>query len=94
MYCDDLNSKKRKSCIELLNIVLECLIKWYAPVLSFTTEEINELVQKKKKTSIHEENFPEIPSNWKNEDLLKKWEKLLNIRQQVNVAIEEKDQAK
>ena len=94
LYCDDLNSKKRKSCIELLNIVLECLIKWYAPVLSFTTEEINELVQKNKKTSIHEENFPEIPGNWKNEDLFQKWEKLLNIRQQVNVAIEEKRSSK
>ena len=66
------------------------MIKWYAPVLSFTTEEINELSQKNKKTSIHEENFPTIPDNWKNEVLFKKWEKLLHIRQQVNIAIEEK----
>ena len=50
--------------------------------------------KKKKKTSIHEENFPEIPGNWKNEDLFQKWEKLLNIRQQVNVAIEEKRSSK
>jgi len=90
LYCDDLNSKKRISCVTLLNIVLECLTKWYAPVLSFTTEEVSELVQKDKKTSIHEENFPEIPSNWKNESLSKKWERLIHIRQQVNIAIEEK----
>ena len=90
LYCDDLSSKKRKSCVDLLNVILECLIKWYAPVLSFTTEEITELAQKGKKTSIHEENFPEIPNNWKNEALSKKWEKLLHVRQQVNVAIEEK----
>ena len=90
LYCDDLNSKKRKDCIDLLNIVLECLCKWYAPVLSFTTEEISQLSQKNKKTSIHEENFPEIPKSWKNQDLYKKWEKLLNVRQQVNIAIEEK----
>ena len=69
---------------------MECLIKWYAPVLSFTTEEITELAQKGKKTSIHEENFPKIPKNWKNEILFKKWEKLLVVRQQVNIAIEEK----
>ena len=74
----------------MLNIVLECLVKWYAPVLSFTTEEISELVQKDKKTSIHEENFPEIPDNWKDESLFKKWEKLLVVRQQVNIGIEEK----
>ena len=90
LYCDDLSSKKRKSCVDLLNIILECLIKWYAPVLSFTTEEITELAQKGKKTSIHEENFPKIPKNWKNEILFKKWEKLLVVRQQVNIAIEEK----
>jgi len=94
LYCDDLNSKKRKSCVTLLNIVLECLIKWYAPVLSFTTEEIRELAQKNKKTSIHEENFPEIPDSWKNDDLSKKWEKLLKVRQQVNIAIEEKRSSK
>ena len=90
LYCDETNSKKRKSCVDLLNIILECLIKWYAPVLSFTTEEITELAQKGKKTSIHEENFPKIPKNWKNEILFKKWEKLLVVRQQVNIAIEEK----
>ena len=74
----------------MLNIILECLLKWYAPVLSFTTEEITELAKKNKKASIHEEIFPEVPGNWKNDTLYKKWEKLLHIRQQVNIAIEEK----
>ena len=59
-------------------------------MLSFTTEEITELVQKGKKASIHEESFPEIPQNWKNESLFQKWEKLLVVRQEVNIAIEEK----
>ncbi len=90
LYCDDLSSKKRKSCVDLLTIILECLLKWYAPVLSFTTEEITDLVKKGNKTSIHEENFPVIPENWKNESLSKKWDKLIHVRQQVNVAIEEK----
>ncbi len=90
LYCDDINSQTRKSCVDLLNIILECLTRWYAPVLSFTTEEIIELIQKGKKTSIHEENFPQIPSNWKNETLFNKWEILLAVRQKVNVAIEEK----
>ena len=90
LYCDDLNSEKRKSCVTILNVILECLLKWFAPVLSFTVEEINELIKKDKKESIHEENFPAIPNDWKNVSLFEKWEKLLNIRQQVNIAIEEK----
>ena len=94
LYCDETSSQKRKSCVALLNIILECLLKWYAPVLSFTTEEITELAKKNKKASIHEEIFPEVPDNWKNDTLYKKWKKLLSIRQQVNIAIEEKRSSK
>ena len=90
LYCDEVSSQKRKSCVTLLNVILECLLKWYAPVLSFTTEEITDLSNKNKKISIHEETFPELPKNWQNETLYKKWEKLLSFRQQVNIAIEEK----
>jgi len=58
-------------------------------VLSFTTEEITDLSNKNKKISIHEETFSDLPENWQNETLYKKWEKLLSFRQQVNIAIEE-----
>ena len=90
LYCDETNSKKRKSCISILNIVLECLLKWYAPVLSFTAEEISELSNFSNRKSIHEENFPNLPTLWKNEKLYEKWERLLFIRQNVNISIEEK----
>ena len=45
LYCDNLESKKRISTIKFLNIVLEILLKWFAPVLSFTTEEIYSLLK-------------------------------------------------
>ena len=94
LYCDETKSIKRMACIKLLHLILDVLLKWYAPVLSFTTEEITELAKKNKKASIHEEIFPEVPGNWKNDTLYKKWEKLLSIRQQVNIAIEEKRSSK
>ena len=90
LYCEDLKSEKRKSCVELLNIILECLLRWYAPVLSFTTEEIYQLILQDKNISIHEESFQKIPSIWKNDKLSEKWNKLINIRQKVNASIEEK----
>ena len=40
LYCDSKDSKKRKSTIILLNVILNSLLKWFAPILSFTTEEI------------------------------------------------------
>ena len=89
LYCDDLNSKKRKDCVRILNIILECLLKWFAPIFVFTTEEIFSLVNKNE-ISIHETLFPVIPKDWANDVLKKKWENLYRIKQEVNIAIEEK----
>jgi len=89
LYCDDLSSKKRKDCIIVLNIILECLLKWLAPVFVFTAEEIFNLVNKNEK-SIHETEFPKIPSPWADKELEKKWRELYQIKQEVNVGIEEK----
>ena len=93
LYCDPKNYEKRKSCIIVLNIVLESLLKWFAPVLSFTTEEIFTLINKNKK-SIHLENFIEIPNNYFNEKLNTKWLELKKIREVCNVSIEEKRASK
>ena len=89
LYCDSLNSNKRKNCVIVLNIILESLLKWFAPILTFTTEEIYSLVSKNK-DSIHEQLFVNIPTRWKNEELNNKWIKLFKIKQEANIAIEEK----
>ena len=89
LYCDDLNSKKRKDCILVLNIILECLLKWLAPIFVFTTEEIFNLLNKNEE-SIHATSYPIIPQKWKNDTLNEKWKDLFQIKQEVNIAIEEK----
>ena len=89
LYCDSKKSEKRKNCITVLNIILESLIKWFAPILSFTTEEIYTLVDKNKK-SVHLEKFIEIPKNYLNETLNNKWINLKKIRDVCNISIEEK----
>ena len=94
LYCDSLESKKRLSTIKFLNIILEILLKWFAPVLSFTTEEIYSLLNIKEKGSIHLEKFPAIPSNWNNPDLNNKWTELIKIRDKCNSSIELKRASK
>ena len=89
LYCDPKNSKKRNNCTLVLKIILETLIKWFAPILSFTTEEIFSLICKDKK-SIHLERFMNLPKNFSNEKLNKKWTELKKIRDVCNVSIEEK----
>ena len=89
LYCDSVNSKKRINCVIVLNIIFESLLKWFAPILVFTTEEIYSLVNHNDE-SIHENTFVKIPKNWKNINLEEKWSKLFKIKQVANIAIEEK----
>ena len=93
LYCDDLNSKKRKNCVVVLNIILESLLKWFAPILVFTTDEIFSLINKDEK-NIHEYSFVNIPKNWENKKLNDKWDQLFKIKQEANIAIEAKRTSK
>ena len=93
LYCDPKDSQKRKSTLLLLNIILNSLLKWFAPILSFTTEEIYQLVSKQKK-SIHLEKFLNFPKKFENLELNEKWIKLLKIRDICNLSIEEKRASK
>ncbi|PDH18874.1 MAG: isoleucine--tRNA ligase [Pelagibacterales bacterium MED-G44] len=93
LYCDPKDSDKRKSTLLLLNIILNSLLKWFAPILSFTTEEIYQLVSKSKK-SIHLEKFINFPKKFQNNQLSEKWSKLIQIRDFCNLSIEEKRASK
>ncbi len=88
LYCDKEFSAKRKACIDLLGLALDMLLKWFAPILSFTTEEIFQILNKEGNSSIHLQDFPKIPKKWENGELSKKWEKLKIIRKVVNAAME------
>ena len=88
LYCDEIKSSKRQICLNLLSSVLDMLLKWFAPILSFTTEEIYQIINKEKNTSVHLLTFPKIPLQWENKKLFEKWTKLKIIRKVVNAAIE------
>ncbi len=91
LYCDAKDSSRRTNCILVLNVILDCLLKWFAPILSFTTEEIFRLINKnQKEASIHLKRFNEIPKNWYNKNLEDKWRKIINIRNFANSSIETK----
>ena len=55
----------------------------------FTTDEIFSLINKDEK-NIHEYLFVNIPKNWESRKLSEKWEQLFKIKQEANIAIEEK----
>jgi isoleucyl-tRNA synthetase len=93
LYCDSKDSKKRQSTIILLNVILKSLLRWFAPILSFTTEEIYRLIMDENK-SIHLTKFLDFPKSFKNENLNQKWLELIKIRNVCNISIEEKRASK
>ena len=88
LYCDPVDSDKRKTTVMILNIILNALLKWFAPILSFTTEEIFTSILKK--NSIHLERFVEYPSSFENQELNSKWLELIDLRDKCNLSIEQK----
>ena len=62
--------------------------------MTFTSEEIFQIINQGKNSSIHLETLPKVPPKWENENLFKKWSKLRIIRNVANAAIEIKRSSK
>ena len=68
---------------------MDSLLKWFAPILSFTTEEIFKLVNKNDVVkSIHLKKLNIFPKAWNNLELEQNWKKIIDIRNEVNSSIE------
>ncbi len=88
IYCDSKNSHKRKSARSLLNIVFNYLVRWFAPSLSFTSEEAWKSIGNKK--SIHLEDFIHAKDSYCNDSINRKWSEIKKIRRVATGAIEKK----
>ena len=64
------------------------LTAWLAPMLAFTMEEawLNRFPDDK--GSVHLRQFPEIPPEWRDEELAEKWRKVRAVRRVVTGALE------
>ncbi|MBD0415708.1 isoleucine--tRNA ligase [Oryzicola mucosus] len=87
LYCDAPSSTKRKASMQVVRHLFDCVVKWLAPMLPFTTEEAW-LDRNPGAESVHLEQFPEIPADWKNEALAAKWQKVRQVRRVVTGALE------
>ncbi|MFN5027006.1 MAG: isoleucine--tRNA ligase, partial [Candidatus Fonsibacter sp.] len=60
LYCDSENSLRRNKCLEVLNVLTNFLLKWFSPILAFTSEEAYQVIKNKNYKSIHLQDFPII----------------------------------
>ena len=94
LYCDPIGSPTRDASIYTIDQVYKRLVKWLAPILPFTMEEVWLSRFQDEEKSIHLEDFPDTPTSWLDDDLESKWEVIRNVRGLVTAAIEIERQEK
>jgi isoleucyl-tRNA synthetase len=87
LYCDAASDPKRRAYRTVLDTVFHALVRWLAPVLCFTTEEVW-LTRFPEGGSVHLLEWPEVDAAWRDDALGAKWQGIMAARQQVTEAIE------
>ena len=88
LYIEGEDSPKRRSMLTVLYAILSKSVRLFAPILSFTAEEIYDNMPYEDAESVHLLDFPE-KNVIEDAALEVKWDKLLEIRDDVNKALEE-----
>ena len=88
LYIEGEDSPKRRSMLTVLYAILSKSVRLFAPILSFTAEEIYDNMPYEDAESVHLLDFPE-KNVIEDAALEAKWDKLLEVRDDVNKALEE-----
>src|SRR5213079_2101124 len=70
LYCDPPSSLARKAALTTIDSICDAILKWLAPVLSFTTEEAWRLYKPDAEPSVHLTLFPQGLAAFRNEALV------------------------
>ena len=92
LYCDPISSVKRKASLRVVSHMFDCVTTWLAPMMAFTMEETWLTRYSSdidgEHDSVHLQQFPVIPDEWRNDELAAKWKKIRQIRKVVTGALE------
>ncbi len=94
LYCDRVDSPRRRAARTVLDILFDCLSAWLAPVICFTAEEAWRARHGADAASVHLRTFPDIPADWRDDALAAKWSKVRALRRAVTGALEEERAAR
>ena len=87
LYCDG-DTTERRAARTVLDILFHRLTTWLAPVLVFTMEEVWLERFPGEDSSIHLQDFPDTPAQWRDDALAAKWAKIRAARRVVTAALE------
>jgi isoleucyl-tRNA synthetase len=94
LYCDPPSSIARKAALTAIDMICDAILKWLAPVLSFTSEEAWRLYRPDAEPSVHLTLFAEGFEALRDERLAAKWEIIRDVRRVVTGALEVERAAK
>ena len=86
LYCDAADSPKRRAYRTVLDTLFHALVRYAAPVLAFTAEEVWQARFPSQDGSVHFLEWPELPAAPAVDDA--QWAELRRLRQAVTEAIE------
>ena len=88
LYCEAPSSLKRLAALTVVDHLCNAILKWLAPILSFTADEAFALYRPGEAASIHLTSFPKIPREWRDDNLAAKWDRVREVRGAVTAALE------
>ena len=88
LYCEAPSSLKRRAALTVVDHLCDTLIRWLAPILSFTAEEAWMLFRPNAEESVHLAPFSKIPKSWRDDNLAAKWDRVKEVRSVVTGALE------
>ncbi|HPG89043.1 MAG TPA: class I tRNA ligase family protein, partial [Hyphomicrobium sp.] len=88
LYCEAPSSVKRRAALTVVDHLCDTLIRWLAPILSFTAEEAWMLYKPNGEDSVHLIPFAKIPKAWRDDNLAAKWDRVKDVRSVVTGALE------
>jgi len=95
LYCDGADDPARRAARTVLDRTFDCLVRWLAPILCFTSEEAwLARYGDAPGRSVHLELFPDVPAEWRDDALGARFEELRKVRSVVTGALEVERAAK
>ncbi|AMK17605.1 MULTISPECIES: isoleucine--tRNA ligase [Sphingobium] len=88
LYCDAKADLKRRAYRTVLDTLFHALVRYAAPIIPFTAEEVWQSRYPNPEESVHFLEWPEVDATWLDSGLDDKWTGLRSQRNQVNEAIE------
>jgi isoleucyl-tRNA synthetase len=88
LYCEPPASKTRRAALTAIDTLCDALVRWLAPILSFTAEEVWLALRPNGEPSVHLTDFPTGLAAYRDDDLDAKWQSIKAVRRVVTGALE------